>query len=231
MTEPLSAVEAARRLQAALTVADTLSCAEAEELLPALLEADHAGEDPEQNPGLRALLTHLDHCAACLDLYEQILNAEEAVVGAQERLSDYVPAYIPTFFSQPIPKGEYVLLQVLKGIQRRFELSFALPRLMPSIPTMSGQQRTLYADTLAEVAGSPFLALQLTREPSGPQLQLALRDPGQAQQWRIELQLGEQTLTQITDARGMVRFALPADSALTAIKILCEELLTETEDK
>jgi hypothetical protein len=224
----VTTAEAAARLAAALSAHDDLRCDEAEPLIPALLEAERAGEDVTGNPAYTALTQHLDHCEACLNLYAQLAEDLEAVVGVLEVLPAVAPAP-PTFFSPPIPKGDHVLLQVLRGIVRRFTLTFDLPRLAPALATLGGQQRTLYSDTLREVAGAPLLALTAGRGPEGVWLQVAVREPSQKTTWQIRLDLGDQTLIATTDSHGIARFTLPPTAPLGEVQLHCEELPASTQ--
>ena len=225
---PLTTAEASARLAVALNTPDALPCEDAESLIPALLEAEYAGEDVANNATYAALTQHLDHCESCLNLYAQLAEDLEAVVGEAKVFPSIAPTP-PVFFSAPIPNGDHVLLQVLRGIMRRFTLTFDIPRLAPALATLSGMQRTLYSDTLHEVAGTPLLALSAGRGPEGVWLQVAVREPGQKTTWHIRLDLGDQTLTATTDARGVARFMLPTDASFGEVRLHCEELPASTQ--
>lgn len=228
--KPLSTAEAAVRLSNALSAHDDLPCNEAETLIPALLDAEYAGEDTTGNAAYAAISHHLDHCAACLNLYEQLAEDIEAVVGKAETQPTIMPIP-PVFFSAPIRKGDHVLLQVLRGIVRRFTLTFDIPRLAPTLATLSGSQRTLYSDTLREIAGTPLLALSAGRSPEGVWLQVAVRESRQQTTWQIRLDLGDYMLTNTTDTRGIVRFTLPPTTPLGEVRLHCEELPAGTQDE
>ena len=227
---PLATAEAAARLDAALNTHDDLTCTAAETLLPDLLDAERAGEAVEQNPAYTALLRHLDHCADCLSLYEQLAEDFAAVMDGPAVLPSIVLSP-PVFFPAPIPKGDHVLLQVVRGLVRRFTLTFDLPRLAPALATLSGPQRRLFSDRLGEVSGMPLLSITVGRDASGVWLQVAVHEPGQQTRWRLHLALGAQTLTAITDARGVARFSLPPDVPLGEVRLHCEELATDSQDE
>lgn len=218
---PHSPTEVAARLLANLRAADELTCTAAEEVLAALVEAEFAGEPVDQNPAFTPLLHHLDHCPNCLKLYEQLASDLDAVVGADETLAP-IPATAPRFFAPSVAKGEHILLQMFHGVVRRFTLILDMPRLAPSVATLSGTQRSLFADRLPEVAGEPLLAISVGRDGQDLWIQVALRDPGQASVWHIELVYGDQTLSASTDPRGLVRFALPPELDLGELRLNCE---------
>lgn len=228
--QKLSATEAAARLARALSAQDDLSHEQAEALIPSLIDAEGAGEGVESSPTFAALLRHLDHCERCLTLYEQLAEDANAVLGDVEVLPSLTPAP-PVFFSAPVRLGDHVLLQVAHGLIRRFMLTFDLPRLAPSLATLSGPQRSLYADKLGPVQGTPLLAVIVGRDAAGIWLQVAVREPGQTTAWRLRLELGDQSLTATTDPRGIARFTLPADAPLGEVRLHCEELPVESQDE
>ncbi len=219
----ISTEEAAARLAEALGAQDELSHERAEALIPALLDAERAGEDVDRDPAFAALLRHLDRCERCLSLYEQLAEDIEAIVGDAEAPPAAAPAP-PQFFLAPVPIADHVLLQVVRGLARRFTLTLDLPRLAPSLATLSGPQRPLFSDVLRQVEGAPFLALTAGRDAEGLWLQAAVREPGRRTVWRLQLELGDRSLTASTDPRGIARFALPPDAPLGELRLRCEEL-------
>jgi len=224
---PLATAEAAARLNTALNTHDDLRCTAAEALIPDLLDAERAGEAVEQNPAYAALFRHLDHCADCLGLYEQLAEDFAAVMDGPAVLPSIVLSP-PVFFPAPIPKGDHILLQVMRGLLRQFTLTFDLPRLAPALATLSGPQRRLFSDTLGEVAGTPILAITVGRDAAGVWLQVVVRELNQKTAWRLRLEVGTQTLTATTDARGVARFILPPDVPLGEVRLHCEELPVQT---
>lgn len=224
MSNPkLSATDAAARLARALSAQDDLSHEQAEALIPSLIDAELAGEAVDASPAFAALLRHLDQCERCLTLYEQIAEDADAVLGEAGTLPSHASAP-PVFFSAPVRLGDHVLLQVARGLIRRFTLTFDLPRLAPSLATLGGPQRSLYADKLGQVQGTPLLAVTVGHDDAGIWLQVAVREPGQPTVWRLQLELGGRILTATTDARGVARFTLPADAPLGEVRLHCEEL-------
>lgn len=227
---PLTTAAAAVRLAEALNLSDDLTCAAAEPLIPMLLDAESTGEDVAQTPTYAALLNHLDHCANCLSLYEQLAEDYAAVMGASEVLPSVAPTP-PVFFATPIPKGDHVLLHLVRGLVRRFTLTFDLPRLAPALATLGGSQRRLFSDHLGEVAGTPLLSLTVGQDAAGMWLQVVVHESGQPITWRLHLELGAQTLTATTDARGVARFILPPDVPLGEVRLHCEELPAGSQDE
>lgn len=215
--------EESARLLAALDAVDTLSCELAEAWLPALVEAEFAGEAVDQNPDFAQVLRHIDHCPTCLTLYEQISTDLEAVVGVAEVLPRTPMPTVPVL-APPVAKGEHILLQVVDKAVRRFMLMVTLPRLTPSVATLSGPQRSLFADRLPELAGAPLLAVNVGRDAQALWMQIAIRDLSQASPWRVDLSAGDQTLSATTDARGLVRFTLPPDTDIQQVQLNCVAL-------
>ena len=219
---------ATARLAQALSRQDNLSHEEAEALIPALIDAEFAGEAVDQQPNFAPLLRHLDQCEQCLKLYEQLADDLSAIIGEAETLPA-ARAARPIHFSPPIRLGEQLLLQVADSLVRRFSILFEVPRLVPTLATLSGNQRSLYTDRLGEVVGAPLLAVAVGLDGNRLWLQVALRDVGRQTVWRLQLEIGDQTLTALTDSRGIARFTLPADAALTSARLFCEEVLEGEE--
>lgn len=226
----ISTAEAAARLAEALSAQDDLSHDQAEALLPALIDAEQAGEDVAGNAAFTAVLRHLDHCERCLNLYEQLADDRAAVVGEADLLPTIAPA-LPVFFPAPVRLGDHILLQVARGLIRRFTLTLDVPRLAPSLATLSGAQRQLYSDRLGQVPGTPLLAVTVGRDAGSIWLQVAVREIGQKTTWQLQLDLGDQTLSAATDSRGIARFTLPPDVALGEVRLHCEELPVEAENE
>lgn len=229
MPEPqIPPATAKTRLAQALSRQDNLSHEEAEALIPALIDAEFAGEAVDQQPNFVPLLRHLDQCEQCLKLYEQLADDLSAIIGEAETLPA-ARAARPIQFSTPTRLGDHLLLQVAQGLVRGFSVLFEVPRLVPTLATLSGNQRSLYSDRLGEVAGAPLLAVAVGLEGNDMWLQVALRDVGQHTVWRLQLEIGDQTLTALTDSRGIARFTLPPDVALSSARLFCEELLEGEE--
>ncbi len=221
-TNPQSS-DAATRLSTALNSVSDLACSQAEELLPALIEAEAAGADVDHDPVFAALVQHLDHCPDCLDLYEQ-MAADMATLVEEPTPAPPISVKPPTFFAPPIAKGNFMWLEVLHGLGRRFSLKIDLPRLAPMVPTLSGGHQSLFADRLHEIEGHPLLAITIGQDTQGQWLQVAILDLPQSTRWSLHLLMGTQRVAAETDERGLVRFNLPSDTQLESLQIICEAL-------
>lgn len=198
--------QGAERLLQALNEPDELSCAEARELIPALVEAEQAGEDVDANPQFAALLRHLDHCPECPELYAQLAEDLEALTGADAVLPP-VPLTAPDFFT-PARQSKNIILRLLRGLKRGFELDLAIPSLTPAGALLSGGERaSLFSDRLPELAGNPQVIVALESEPDAPKLLVAVREGGALTRWRVQLQIGDQVYTAHTNERGIAQFS------------------------
>jgi hypothetical protein len=219
--KPGSATEQTDRLLRLFNGQDEISCEMVQALLPAFVEAEQRGEDVDQNSTYGALLLHLDQCAECLALYEQLAEDLAAALFAEEPLpqTNRLP---PAFFPAPIQKGPYLWLHQLPGSNDRFQLTVELPLQRPALATLSGVQQPLFSDTLAEIAGNPLLAVSVSYEDKDSWLQIALREPGKVVTWQVVLESESQRLKAVTDARGVVRFALASIPPDSRLKLYCE---------
>lgn len=192
------------RLLQALDAVDELNCEQARAQIPALVEAERAGEDVDAAPEYQALLLHLDRCEECLDLYSALAEDLETLAGASEALPQ-AQLHPPTFFA-PARQSEGVILRVWQGMKRRFELTVPAPRLAPAIATLSGGQRVpLFNDNLPEVAGTPVVSVSLSGAPTAAEVLVAIRDPA-VTRWQVQLLASDTPHTAITDERGIAQF-------------------------
>ena len=196
--------EAARHLLQALDAPDPLDCEHAQAQLPAFVEAERAGEDVDAAPEFAALLHHLDHCEACVELYEQLADDLEALAGQTETLPQ-VPLTPPTFFT-PVRQSEHVVLRILHGMTRRFEMGVAALRFKPVGTLGSGNRTTLFADTVSEITGAPLISLSVSAAAGSTDLTVAIRDLSAGTRWHVQLIAGDQVWTATTDERGIAQF-------------------------
>jgi len=210
MTHNPEADQPSARLRQALAAPDELDCAAAREQIPALVDAERAGQDVDAAPTFAALLRHLDHCASCLALYAELAEDLDALVGEAETLPPIQPSP-PSFFT-PVRQREGLVLRVLGGQRRRFELILAPPRLAPAIATLSGGQRaSLFQDSLVEVAGAPLVAVTLSVGEGTAELLVAIREATAGARWQVRLAVGDDLRSAVADERGIARFGgLPA---------------------
>lgn len=202
--QPSKPNTAAERLLGAIDAADApdpIDCEQAQARLPELVEAEAAGADVDEIPEYAELLRHLDTCAECMALYTR-LAADVAALLSDDAAPAPLPA--PPAFFRPARHSEGVLLRVLGGLRRVFELELRVA--LPALGTLSSAP--LFADTLPEVPGAPLLAVSLA--PSGPgqppDLLVAVREAGAAR-WQVQLAAGATSRSATTDERGVARFA------------------------
>ncbi len=229
---PITEQEAALRLHQALTAVDPLTPEQAQALLPALVEAEHAGVDVDSDPTFAALLQHLDHNEESMALY---LELSEDLELALDPAADLPAAPVPpTFFSTPVRDSGKVVLHLLPGLRRRFELTLAMPNLAPRVATLgsggSGDQprrEHLFSSTLDEIAGKPLLAVSLHITAGVAELLVAVRDATPTTRWQVNLSLGDRSQTAQTDAQGVARFAnLPVSDLqqVPDLRLTCAEV-------
>jgi hypothetical protein len=223
--------EAVTRLRAALTAPDTMTREEAQALLPALIEAEQAGEDVDNDPTFAALLHHLDHDPESMALYLELAE-DLAVLMNEETDLPAVPSPPPFFSTSPTRASEKVVLRMLQGLHRRFELTLALPNLAPTIPTLGGsqsgayRQEHLFSDTLREMPGTPLVAVSLHIAGDTAELLVAVRDATPTTRWQITLSIDEYVYTASTNDQGLVRFA---DLGVTELQQAAQFTITCTE--
>jgi hypothetical protein len=195
--------QAARLLQA-LTPTDELTCEQAGDLLPALVDAELAGEDVDAAPEYAALLRHLDQCEACATLYAGMADDLAALTDPAVPL----PAAQPPAFFAPARQSENVILRVLGGLTRRFELVLRPPQLTAGPATLgSGPNIALFAGTLPEVEGDPLVSVSLNVEGDLAELRVAIGEPGAAARWQVQLTTDTSVQTTTTDELGIARFS------------------------
>ncbi|MFL5802577.1 MAG: zf-HC2 domain-containing protein [Roseiflexaceae bacterium] len=203
--------EAARLLQA-LEQSDDLACEQAHDLLPALVDAELAGEDVDAAPEYAALLRHLDQCEACATLYAGMSDSLAALADTAVPLPADRPA--PPAFFAPARQSENVVLRVLGGLARHFELVLHTPQLALGPATLGGGPDTpLFVGTLPEVEGSPLVSVSLSVEGDLADLFVAIREAGATTPWQVQLSIEDSVQTATTDERGIARFnGLPLTS-------------------
>lgn len=214
--------EYAARLLRALESADDASCDEMEALLPTFVEAEQSGLDVESDPAFARLLTHLDHCERCVERYVA-LSADLAALTDAAETSEPVRAAPPAFFA-PARQHENVVLRVLRGLTRRFELVLPLPQLSTGVAVLGpGDQVPLFVDTVNDVAGAPRLRVVLSAGTTQPAVQVIVRETTQ-RPWQVQLTVGERLLTAQTDERGVAEFPEVAIGDADSILVRCSEL-------
>lgn len=224
--KPMTGQQAAARLLRALDVADNLSHEEAQAQISALVDAERAGQDVDADPAYAELLHHLDRCDGCMEIYAGLAEDIATLVGEEELLPSL--SLTPPSFFAPARQTESIVLRVLRGIARQFELTLVPPRLVPTIATLSGGQRiNLFADRLGEVLGAPLLAVTLSIKDSMANLQITIREGAAGTRWQVHFTAGDMVRMATTDERGTVYFSDVPAADLQTIALRCVELLAE----
>lgn len=202
--EVRSEADAAAALRRALNESDDLTCEQAQELLPAFVDAELAGEDVDASPAYAALLRHLDHCADCTDLYATLAEDMQSVLAEGKPALQPDPAP-PTIFA-PVRQTEHVILRLIRGFTRGFELSLKDPRLTLSQGVLGGgKQIPLFRDNLPEMSGAPAVVVALDTHPESPMVLVAVRESARSTRWRVQLQIGDRSYEALTDEYGIAR--------------------------
>lgn len=212
------------RLRQAIAAETGLDCAQADEQLPALVQAEAAGVDVDATAAFAALLRHLDRCASCAARYAALVADLQALAAADEAPPLLAP---PTFFAPQAERHtERITLRIWQGMARTLELRVTPPTLAHKIPTLGGQRdATLFADHIAELPGTPLLAVTLTLQGESALLRVAVRDLTGPTRWQVRLLIGAQQLEQQTDEHGLAEFAGLPLAGLDQIQITCTELV------
>jgi hypothetical protein len=227
MTRESDAAQQAARLLDALSAPDDVTCEQARAQVPDLVDAERAGQDVDEAPEYVALLQHLGSCEDCTALYAELAEDLEALLGEEEVLPQIRPA-APAFFA-PARDSESVVLRVLRGLTRRFELTLAPPQLAPAIATLSGgQQANLFNDRLGEVKGEPFVVVTANVDEGRAAVRVAIREASAEARWRVRLTAGDIERAAITGAQGSVQFDDLPVAGLQELTLYCAELLAES---
>lgn len=219
--KPASSAEAAARLLAAFERPDPLSHEEAQSLLQAYVADELAGVDVDSAPEYADLTRHLERCAVCLALYEE-LSLDMATMLAEGNPLPEPP--ISGDLATTARQTERMLLRVFAGLKRRFEAIFQIPRLEPQFAALSGGQRAiLLNEQLPEVEGEPAVSISVGGAAGARDLLVAVSDDREGGAWEVQLTLGEVSYSATTDDRGIVRFGgLTIDEADQLTILLAE---------
>jgi hypothetical protein len=213
------------RLLDALQGDDPLTHAQVRALLPALIEAELAGDEIDARSDLAAAQRHLARCDECLGVYEQLLAELDAM--AEDAALPPVRLTPPQFFT-PVRQTKNALLSMIKGALPRFQLELLLPPLQPVEVMGVGKQETLFLSRLTELPDQPMFAVQLVRTDSGADVLVTLRQASRQTRWQVQLFQGDQVRSAVTDHEGRARFAdLPA-AGLDTIRLYYSPVAEET---
>lgn len=220
---------AAARLLQSLTSTDELASTHADDVLPALVVAEQSGADVERDPAFAAALRHLEHCDRCLEQYERLSEELAALIEAGDAPRTEVAPTPPTFFG-PERERDGIIVRVLRGIARSFEIALPAPRLAPAVALLDGDgDQLLFTGALDDVSGPPRISIGMTGERGAPTLTVVIRDPVR-RQWQVQLAVGDGVRTVTTDASGGATFTGLAISPGESITVRCTEL-AERDDQ
>lgn len=221
---------AAVRLLRALEAADDATCAEIEPLLPAFIEAEQTGVEVEADPTFARLLAHLDHCEHCVERYVALSEELEDLTRAAEEPDEQPMPKTSSTSAESRPQAG-VVLRVLRGLSRRFELLLAVPQLSPAVATLGpGNEVPLFTDTLNDVAGAPRLRVVVSARAPHPQVQVIVREADQ-RRWQVQLTAGAKLYTAQTDDRGVAIFPVVDVEGSGSLLVRCSELPTQRDDE
>lgn len=222
MTRKAMTLQQIARLQQAIESASELTCEQVRTALAAFVAAERDGVDVDADPAYAALLRHLDSCADCNALYAKIAEDLAALVGPSEVLpqAELTP---PTFFTTA-RQNDAVMLRVIKGRRRRFELDLALPLFAPVITTLGSSWAMLFSDSLIEVDGAPLVSVAMRANTDAIELLVSVRDPA-GTRWQVQFVLGDATDSVATDSRGSAHFGDLALAGLSELRLSIGELV------
>jgi len=223
MTRKATTEQQIARLQQAIEAAGELTCEQVRTALAAFVAAERDGVDVDADPAYAALLRHLDSCADCNALYAAIAEDLAALVGPTE-VFPQVELTPPTFFTTA-QQNDSVMLRVIKGRRRRFELDLALPPLAPVIATLGSAWTMLFSDSLIEVDGAPLVSVAMRASTGLVEMLVTVRDPSAATRWQVQLALDGTTQTVATDARGSAHFGDLVVAGLPELRLSIGELV------
>lgn len=194
----------AERLLKALEQHSDLTCAQAQVLLPALVEAEFSGADADALPHFRLLLGHLDTCeAGCVALYADL---SEKLAALANPPAEPAPAPRPAGLLDRVRQSERVVLSVLRQVPGWFqlELRLQLPAYQPVLSTHGSA--LVFGDTLAEVEREPEVAVSLVGEAEPYTLIAVVQTPDEPTRWEVQLTAGATVRSTATDPAGVARF-------------------------
>lgn len=180
----------AARLLDAMRQPDTLSHAEAENLIALLVEAEAMGEDVDDDPTFASLFRHLDHCGDCLALYEQL--AEEYTNSLAQQLGH-------TAVAEPLLRPSKPARSVGQ-VWRTFEIVLRQPLRQP--------QRAIH-ERQAEYGSAsvpPDVQIDVSEDEHGTTLRVQILDITENTSWLITVTTDVFHAQAQTDTQGIATF-------------------------
>lgn len=221
-----------QRLWAALSAESELTCEQAEELLPLLVQAEAEGEEVASDSRFAALFRHLDICEDCALLYAQLSQDLAAVIAGSSEPLVVTPAARPFFVPKRPPTKEYKspawVLQVWNDMIRSLELVTQPLTLTPKrdVLGVNEHNRALFSDRVPDLKDKPIFSVTLQRQNEQTLVRVVLRDIRTATTWQVRLAAGGQVWEQQTDERGVADFTeVRPDSIAGGMTITCREIV------
>jgi hypothetical protein len=206
----------------ALSETSDLSCQQALELLPLLIEAEQAGQDTDAMPEFAALLRHLDTCEACMARYVQLADEADAVKALLEAPPAEPQLAAPALIT--VRESADVVLSKLRGVANWFRLQLTLPAL--PLPSGLSSAQGLFGDTVTEVDAQPVVSVSLGGAGELCDV-LVVAQADAPVRWRVHLTLGGVTRSAPVDADGLAHFEAIPRAELQRLTLTFEPLPDE----
>lgn len=225
-----SANTARERLLSALSTDSDLTCEQAEQLVPLLVQAEAAGEDGSADPRFAALFRHFDTCEDCALLYATLASdLAEMITAPGEPVP--ISSNIPRFFEDD-PKSreadrEYRtrdwVLRIWNRAIRTLEF-IVQPQVLNSRQATLGDHpddQHLFSDRIPDLPGSPHFSVTLQHIEEQVVVRVELHDL----RAMVRITAGDETWEQQTDERGIADFVgIPRASMGQGLRITCYEI-------
>lgn len=216
-----------QKLQRALAAQPTLHCADVEELLIALVHAEAAGEDVEQQPQFQPAFEHLATCPECLALYEEL--AHDVTLLTTGEAAPQPASQPPIFFTPSIVRQTKALrLQAWKERPQRVQIQIPSPWMMAKGPLVAGRT-PLFTEQIVELEDQPQITGRAILDAEQVHFQIAVSPAAAGRRWRVSINVGGLTIDQLTDDAGVAEFGPIQRVQLTQVIITCTEANTPDE--
>jgi hypothetical protein len=234
MSDPISAQQAAARLRDSLDADEPMTPEEVQALLPELIAAEQSGEHVDADERFAPLLRHLDanpeSMAQYVRLSEDVTGDVTTILDEQEALPEATAN--PPFFFKAEPAPGTVIVSLLQGIYRGFEMLINLPDLQPALQSRSGVRSEegktvqLFSDRVRAMTDTPQIDVMLHLFAGPAELVVTVGETP-VKRWQIDLSLDDRIYTARTDRHGVAHlFDLSVDELqeATAVRLTCTAL-------
>lgn len=221
-----------KRLLSALSTDSDLTCEQAEELVPLLVQAEAAGEDGSADPQFAALFRHFDTCENCALLYATLASDLAEMItdpGEPVQISQNTPRFFEVDREAREADREYRtrdwVLRVWNSAIRMLEFIVQPQALIPRQATLGDQpdDQNLFSDRIPDLAGAPSFSVTLQHIEEQVVVRVELHDLRAT----VRIAAGDETWEQQTDERGIADFAgIPRGSISQGLRITCNEIVS-----